>query len=55
MANKKLKFYDIKAKQAFETDKYEVIEKETKRGKMKFAVAISPFTGLKVYRLLGKA
>ena len=51
----KLKFYDIKAKQAFETDKYEIIEKDTARGKMKFAVATSPYTGIKVYRLLGKA
>jgi len=55
MPNKKLKFYDLKAKQAFETDKYEVVEKETKKGKMKFAVATSPFTGIKVYRLLGRA
>jgi len=51
----KLKFYDVKAKQAFETDKYEVVEKETAKGKMKFAVATSPYTGIKVYRLLGKA
>jgi hypothetical protein len=50
----KLKFYDIKAKQAFETDKYEVVEKETARGLMLFAVATSPYTGTKVYRLLGK-
>ncbi|ABO08681.1 paREP4 [Pyrobaculum calidifontis JCM 11548] len=55
MAKQKLKFYDIKAKQAFETDKYEIIEKDTARGKMKFAVATSPYTGIKVYRLLGKA
>ncbi len=50
----KLKFYDIKAKQAFETDAYEVIEKETARGPMMFAVAKSPYTGIKVFRLLGK-
>ncbi|MGC8974249.1 MAG: DNA-binding protein CC1, partial [Thermoproteus sp.] len=29
MAKQKLKFYDIKAKQAFETDKYETVEKNT--------------------------
>jgi hypothetical protein len=50
----KLKFYDIKAKQAFETDNYEVTEKQTARGPMLFAVAKSPYTGIKVYRLLGK-
>ncbi len=50
----KLKFYDIKAKQAFETDTYEVVEKQTARGPMMFAVAKSPYTGVKVYRLLGK-
>jgi len=50
----KLKFYDIKAKQAFETDKYEVVERQTARGPMLFAVATSPYTGAKVYRLLGK-
>mgnify|MGYP000113471999 CR=1 FL=1 len=47
----KLRFYDIKAKQAFETDEYEVVV----RGRLKFAVATSPLTGIKVYRLLGKA
>ncbi|MEM4793455.1 MAG: DNA-binding protein CC1, partial [Pyrobaculum sp.] len=47
----KLKFYDIKAKQAFETDVYEVVEKETARGPMMFAVAKSPYTGIKVFRL----
>jgi hypothetical protein len=51
---RKLKFYDIKAKQSFETDQYEVVEKQTARGPMLFAVATSPFTGIKVWRLLGK-
>ncbi len=54
MSKQKLKFYDIKAKQAFETDKYEVVEKQTARGPMLFAVATSPHTGKKVYRLLGR-
>jgi len=53
-AKQKLKFYDIKAKQAFETDQYEVVEKQTARGPMLFAVATSPYTGKKVYRLLGR-
>jgi hypothetical protein len=47
----RLKFYDVKAKQAFETDKYEVVT----RGSRRLAVATSPFTGIKVYRFLGKA
>jgi len=50
----KLKFYDVKAKQSFETDKYDVVEKETARGAMLFAVATSPYTGVKVYRLIGR-
>ena len=50
----KLKFYDIKAKKPFETDVYEVIEKQTPRGPMMFAVTTSPHTGTKIYRLLGK-
>jgi len=54
MSKQKLKFYDIKAKQAFETDKYEVVEKQTARGAVLFAVAVSPYTGKKVYRILGK-
>lgn len=54
MSKQKLKFYDIKARKAFETDKYEVIEKKTARGPMMFAVATSPYTNIKVYRLLGK-
>jgi hypothetical protein len=54
MSKQKLKFYDIKAKQAFETDKYEIVEKQTARGPMMFAVAASPYTGIKVYRLLGR-
>jgi hypothetical protein len=50
----KLKFYDLKAKKAFETDSYEVVEKQTARGPVLFAVATSPYTGVKVYRILGK-
>jgi hypothetical protein len=53
-AVQKLKFYDVKAKQAFETDKYEIVERQTPKGTMLFAVATSPYTGIKVYRLLGR-
>ncbi|WP_333639586.1 DNA-binding protein CC1 [Pyrobaculum aerophilum] len=51
---KKLKFYDPRLKEPFETDQYEVVEKQTARGPMLFAVAKSPYTGVKTYRLLGK-
>jgi hypothetical protein len=50
----KLKFYDVKARQAFEVDRYEVVEKQTPKGVLVFAVATSPYTGIKVYRLLGR-
>ncbi|MCC6019852.1 MAG: DNA-binding protein CC1 [Thermoproteaceae archaeon] len=53
-AQRKLKFYDIKARQSFETEQYEIVEKQTARGPMLFAVAASPYTGIKVWRLLGK-
>jgi len=50
----KLKFFDLKAKKAFETESYEVVEKQTARGPVLFAVAASPYTGAKVYRILGR-
>jgi hypothetical protein len=50
----KLKFFDLKAKKSFETDSYEVVEKQTARGPVLFAVAASPYTGVKVYRILGR-
>ncbi len=50
----KLKFYDIKARQSFETDQYETIEKDTPRGTLLLAVATSPLTGIKVHRILGR-
>jgi hypothetical protein len=53
-AAQKLKFFDVKAKQAFETEKYEVVERQTPRGVLLFAVATSPYTGIRVYRLLGR-
>ncbi len=51
----KIKFFDLVAKKPFETDKYEIIIKETKRGKFKFARAKSPYTGKVFYKILGKA
>ena len=57
MAKKKekMRFFDLKAKQYFETDEYEIIIKETKRGKIKMARAVSPITGKVFYKILGKA
>jgi len=49
----KLRFFDLVAKQYFETDQYEIIEKETKRGITRIAVAVSPYTGKKVARIIG--
>ena len=50
----KLKFFDLKAKKSVESDSYEVVEKQTARGPVLFAVAASPYTGVKVYRILGR-
>jgi hypothetical protein len=51
----KIRFFDLKAKQFFETDDYEIVIKETKRGKIKMAKAVSPITGKVYYKILGKA
>lgn len=51
----KLKFFDLKAKKYFETEHYEVVEKVTKRGKIKIAFAVSPYTGKKFARIIGPA
>jgi len=51
----KLKFFDLKAKKYFETDQYEIVEKETSRGKIRIAFAVSPYTGKKFARILGPA
>ena len=45
----KLKFYDVKAKKSFQTDKYKTVTKKGRR----FAVTTSP-GGTKAYRILGK-
>jgi hypothetical protein len=51
----KIRFFDLKAKQFFETSDYEIVIKETKRGKIKMARAVSPLTGKTYYKILGKA
>jgi len=47
----KLKFYDLKKRKIFISDKYVFVIKETKRGRRKFAVAIAP-SGSKSYRIV---
>ncbi|MEB3859659.1 MAG: hypothetical protein LRS43_00450 [Desulfurococcales archaeon] len=50
----KLKFFDVKAKKPFETDKYEVEIRQQKSGrKVRIAFAKSPYTGIRVARILG--
>lgn len=47
-----LKFYDVKAKKSFVTDKFRLKTKMTRAGKRKFAIAISPFTKIEAYRIV---
>ena len=46
----KLKFYDVKGKKKFTSDKYKIVEKKGRR----FAVADAP-SGIKAWRIMGKA
>jgi len=50
MANEKLKFYDVKGKKKFTTDKYIIKVKKGRR----FAIADAP-SGIKAWRIMGKA
>ena len=50
----KLRFFDIIVKKPFETDDYEVVVKETRRGKIKIAFAVSPYTNKKMARIIGR-
>ena len=47
----KLKFYDLKAKKPFTTDKYKVVVKNKRR----FAVAKAPHGKYECWRVLGKS
>lgn len=46
-----LKFFDVKAKKSFTTDKFKVV----KKGRRRFAVAKSPHSGIQAWRIMGKA
>jgi len=45
-----LKFYDVKAKKSFTTDKYKIVVKKGRR----FAIAKSPLTGIDAYRIVAR-
>jgi len=49
----KLKFYDVKGKKSFTTDKYKFTSKNTKAGMRYFAVAKAP-SGIQSYRIVSK-
>ncbi len=46
-----LKFFDVKRKKEFRTDKFDIVVKKTKSGKRKFAVANAP-SGIKAFRIV---
>ena len=48
-----LKFYDLKKKKSFTTDKFKFVMKSTRSGKRYFAVATAP-SGVKSWRIVGK-
>ena len=49
----KLKFYDVKGKKKFMSNKYKFTSKKTKRGRRYFVVANAP-SGIKAWRLVSK-
>jgi len=48
-----LKFYDLKKKSSFETNKYVFESKSTSKGMRYFAIATAP-SGIKSYRIVSK-
>lgn len=49
----KIKFYDVKGKKSFTSDKYKLITKKTKAGMRYFAIAKAP-SGIQAYRIVSK-
>jgi len=49
----KLKFYDVKGKKKFMSDKYKLTSKKTKSGMRYFAVAKAP-SGIQAWRIVSK-
>jgi len=52
---KELSFYDVKAKKKFKSSSWKTVVKPGKGGKRKFAVATSPYSKIKCWRVLGMA
>jgi len=50
--SKKLTFFDVKAKKKFSTSKYVKVKRKVRGSTTTFAVARSPFSGIKCYRVL---
>ena len=48
----KLKFFDVKAKKSFETDKFTKFEMSNKGRTITFAQTKSPLTGIKATRII---
>lgn len=49
----KLKFYDLQKKESFETDEFELIIKNTSKGKRYFAIATNS-SGKEFWRIVSK-
>jgi len=49
----KLKFYDVKKKKAFTSNKYRFTKKNTRAGVRYFAIAKAP-SGIEAYRIVSK-
>ena len=51
----KLKFYDVKAKKSFMTDKFRLESRKSKSGRVtNFAIAVSPLSGIESFRIVDK-
>ena len=50
---KRLKFYDLKRRKSFTTDKYRLTSKRTKKGMRYFAVTKAP-SNVESWRIVGK-
>lgn len=48
-----LKFYDLKKRKSFTSDRYKLVSKKTKTGMRYFAIAKAP-SGVPSYRIVGK-
>ena len=49
---RKLTFFDVKKKKKFSTSKYKTVKKRVRGSSTVFAVAKSPYSGIKCYRII---